>query len=64
MPAATSTNAATQNERNKVRPQDRAAHDWYRFVLSFPPHLVQYYLERFGVDPSCTVLDPFYCLPT
>ena len=42
-----------------MRPEDRAVHDWYRFVLSFPPHLVQDYLGRFGVDPSRTVLDPF-----
>ena len=53
------TNATAQNLRNKVRPEDRAVHDWYRFVLSFPPHLVQDYLGRFGADPSCTVLDPF-----
>ena len=64
MQATTSTNAAAQNRRNKVRPEDRAVHDWYRFVLSFPPHLVQHYLDRLGVDPSGTVLDPFYCLPT
>ena len=42
--------------QNKVRPEDRAAHDWYRFVLSFPPHLVQDYLD---VRTSGTVLDPF-----
>ena len=59
MQAAALTNAAAQNGRNKVRPEDRAVHDWYRFVLSFPPHLVQDYLGRFGVDPSCMVLDPF-----
>ena len=34
-------------------------HDWYRFVLSFPPHLVQTYIDRFGLDSSNTVLDPF-----
>ena len=45
--------------QNKVRPEDRAAHDWYRFVLSFPPHLVQDYLDRFDVRTSGTVLDPF-----
>lgn len=45
--------------RNKLLPQDRAAHDWYRFVLSFPPHLVRAYLERFDVSPSRRVLDPF-----
>ena len=59
MQAATLTNAAAQNGLNKLRPEDRAVHGWYRFVLSFPPHLVQDYLGRFGVDPSCTVLDPF-----
>ena len=59
MQAAALTNSAAQNSRNKLRPEDRAVHDWYRFVLSFPPHMVQDYLGRFGVDPSCTVLDPF-----
>ncbi len=47
------------NGQNKVRPKDRAVHDWYRFVLSFPPHLVQDYIERFSLQPSDTVLDPF-----
>ena len=28
-------------------------------MLSFPPHLVSDYLERFGIGPSHTVLDPF-----
>src|SRR5712692_8146765 len=31
---------------NRLQLSDRAAHDWYRFVLSFPPHLVRNYLER------------------
>ena len=44
---------------NTVRPEDRPIHYWYRFVLSFPPHLVQDYLDRFGVRPANTVLDPF-----
>lgn len=44
---------------NQVRDVDRAAHDWYRFVLSFPPHLVQDYLKRFGIDHKRQVLDPF-----
>lgn len=47
------------SDRNKLRPEDRAVHGWYRFVLSFPPHLVQDYIERLGVGPSETVLDPF-----
>jgi hypothetical protein len=44
---------------NKVMLHDRAAHEWYRFVLSFPPHLVRQYLDRFEIDASRTVLDPF-----
>ncbi len=49
----------TRNDQNKLRPRDRVIHDWYRFVLSFPPHLVQDYLERFNIGPSHIVLDPF-----
>lgn len=44
---------------NRLAVADRAVHDWYRFVLSFPPHLVQEYLEKFEVTPAMTVLDPF-----
>jgi DNA modification methylase len=46
-------------ELNKLQPSDRPVHDWYRFVLSFPPHLVREYLQRFGLDHSKQVLDPF-----
>ena len=52
-------NGRSRDDHNKIRPEDRAVHDWYRFVLSFPPHLVQDYLQRFGTGPSDTVLDPF-----
>src|SRR6266571_8409470 len=48
-----------QGHANRLLPADRAFHDWYRFVLSFPPHLVRSYLERFGVRADQTVLDPF-----
>lgn len=44
---------------NKLDPQDRAFHDWYRFVLSFPPHLVREYIEKFGLTKKSVVLDPF-----
>lgn len=44
---------------NKLRLEDRAAHDWYRFVLSFPPHLIRNYAERFDLSPGAIVLDPF-----
>lgn len=50
---------SASREDNKLRPEDRAAHDWYRFVLSFPPHLVRDYVHRFGIDSSKRVLDPF-----
>lgn len=47
------------NVENKLRVEDSSIHDWYRFVLSFPPHLVQQYLEAFCVDQTSFVLDPF-----
>ena len=44
---------------NKVRSEDRTVHEWYRFVLSFPPHLVKTYLQRFEIGSDDVVLDPF-----
>ena len=44
---------------NKIDQQDRAFHDWYRFVLSFPPHLVREYIEDFGLGDQSVILDPF-----
>jgi hypothetical protein len=44
---------------NKLDPQDRAFHDWYRFVLSFPPHLVRDYIQKFDLNQKSVVLDPF-----
>ena len=52
--------AESSNGRaNKLDPQDRAFHDWYRFVLSFPPHLVRDYIRKFQLSQNCVVLDPF-----
>jgi SAM-dependent methyltransferase len=50
---------AKRLDSNRLEPADRAAHDWYRFVLSFPPHLVRQYLDRFDLSENSTVLDPF-----
>lgn len=50
---------ASSSDSNKLAADDRPAHDWYRFVLSYPPHLVRDYLKRFGLTEKCTVLDPF-----
>src|SRR5438132_2687537 len=44
---------------NKVRAEDSSIHEWYRFILSFPPHLVREYLAKFGVTKKQRVLDPF-----
>ena len=57
--SAARTSPLSGPERNRLRPEDRAVHDWYRFVLSFPSHLVRDYLDAFGVDSTQRVLDPF-----
>jgi len=44
---------------NQVQEKDQRVHDWYRFVLSFPPHLVSDYLDKFGLGPGHCILDPF-----
>jgi SAM-dependent methyltransferase len=44
---------------NKLSRDDHAAHDWYRFVLSYPPHLVRDYLKRLPAPEGRRVLDPF-----
>jgi DNA modification methylase len=44
---------------NKLNNGDLASHDWYRFVLSFPPHLVREYINKFEIGKGDVVLDPF-----
>ncbi len=44
---------------NQLEQKDLPFHDWYRFVLSYPAHLVRDYLRRFELPPGSTVLDPF-----
>jgi len=44
---------------NNLLPVDRPAHDWYRFVLSFPPHLVRDYAGQFELNSGSLLLDPF-----
>ena len=50
---------AANSKANLLSAEDRAAHDWYRFVLSFPPHLVRDYIERLGIGRGQLILDPF-----
>lgn len=50
---------ASRPGANRLASSDRPVHDWYRFVLSFPAHLVREYIDRFGLDSTHTLLDPF-----
>lgn len=47
------------DELNRLYEEDRPIHEWYRFVLSFPPHLVRQYIEKFRLKPGQWLLDPF-----
>ncbi len=44
---------------NHLLESDRGVHDWYRFVLSFPAHLVRDYLSTWNLNTSHKLLDPF-----
>ncbi|MGO9481820.1 MAG: DNA methyltransferase [Candidatus Kryptoniota bacterium] len=44
---------------NKVEAKDKPFHEWYRFVLSFPPHLVRKYIQDFSLQDGDVLLDPF-----
>lgn len=59
MKSATVKPVESQNV-NSLQKEDSAIHSWYRFVLSFPPHLVQKYLKKFDSDAAEDyVFDPF-----
>lgn len=51
--------AKSNGTANRLDEADRAFHDWYRFVLSYPPHLVRDYFSKFGLGNGQVVLDPF-----
>lgn len=59
IPTPQSSWASHSPLHNKLALADKSIHGWYRFVLSFPPHLVDHYLHDFGIKPGMTVLDPF-----
>jgi hypothetical protein len=44
---------------NVIQSQDSPVHGWYRFVLSYPPHLVRKYIEKFELTAESLLLDPF-----
>lgn len=45
--------------RNQTQIGDKSFHSWYQFVLGYPPHLVRYYIYKFGINNGHLVLDPF-----
>ncbi|WP_299413436.1 DNA methyltransferase [Acaryochloris sp. IP29b_bin.148] len=51
--------ASNPKDLNRLQESDRSFHDWYRFILSFPPHLVRTYIDQFGLTANSTLLDPF-----
>lgn len=59
MTQVTPTQKRTNAYANRMQDSDQSVHGWYRFVLSFPPHLVRDYLTRFQVGLTDLVLDPF-----
>jgi DNA modification methylase len=48
-----------QSGREKQLLNDGDIHEWYRFVLSFPDHLVDEMCQRFGAGQGDIILDPF-----
>ena len=46
-------------QSNKVSTEDAPIHNWYRFVLSYPPHIVRHYFKEFSLESDMRVLDPF-----
>lgn len=50
---------AINGGNNALQKEDLAVHGWYRFVLSFPPHLVRQYLTAFKLGSDDLLLDPF-----
>jgi len=50
---------ALQAGRERQLLENGEVHRWYRFVLSYPDHLVTQMLDVFGADTADTVLDPF-----
>ncbi len=44
---------------NALQKEDLPVHGWYRFVLSFPPHLVRRYISAYGLNNHDLLCDPF-----
>lgn len=57
--SARKDSGAITNDSNDINFEDRAFHEWYRFVLSYPPHLVRDYIRDFSLAENDVILDPF-----
>jgi len=55
----TNPNGRRNGVINALQKEDLPIHGWYRFVLSYPPHLVRQYMSLFGVTRNDLLLDPF-----
>ncbi len=53
------TFARIQAGRERQQLENDVVHDWYRFVLAYPDHLVTEIIELFEAQPGDVVLDPF-----
>jgi DNA modification methylase len=54
-----STQSKYGDEQNRLYEEDVPVHEWYRFVLSFPPHLIRDYVDKFSIAKDQCILDPF-----
>lgn len=53
------TQKKSGDELNRPYEEDLPVHEWYRFVLSYPPHLVRDYAQKLSLTEKDRVLDPF-----
>jgi hypothetical protein len=58
-PTLISSDEEDSDRADRTGLQDGVFHDWYRFVLSFPPKIVRSYIDDFGLDARSVILDPF-----
>src|ERR1043166_3877293 len=56
---STKPNKINNGAVNALQKEDSPIHGWYRFVLSYPPHLVRQYIASFDLKESDLLLDPF-----
>jgi len=58
-PMSAPNQAPVTSGNNRIEARDLPFHNWYRSVLSYPPHLVRDYLRSFDLSDDSVILDPF-----